>query len=204
MWGQSTTPLENPQHWIIAHGCAAAAPGSCWLQNSCRKMIQELLGSRYCSHCIALATGHHQQGTAADGGLQIRFAGSAPGVFLPWLSWGWKLHCHFLELFIWGPKWAYERVHRHLHWATNWRKQMENGMSGSSLLAVAVVNCWSSTCLPLPLSFQLVSFTLFRSLFLILSPSLSPSLGIFFQAVYVYFLFPSQCLPTPMAVFFLL
>lgn len=102
---------------------------------------------------------HHEQGTTADGGLWIRYAGNALGVFLHRLSWGWKFHCHFLELFIWGLKWTYERVHRHQHWATKWRKQMENGMSGSSLLAVAVVNCWSSTCLPLLLSFQLVGFT---------------------------------------------
>lgn len=61
----------------------------------------------------------------------------------------------------------------------------------------AVVNCWSSTCLPLPLSFQLVGFTLFRSLFLILTPSLSPSWGIFFQmqSMYISFFLHKVFLP---------
>lgn len=88
-------------------------------------------------------------------------------------------------------------VHRHEHWATSWRKRRENGMSGSSLLAMVAVNCLSSTCLPLSLSFQLVGFTLFRSLFLILAPSLSPSLGIFFQmqSMYISFFLHNVFLP---------
>lgn len=74
---------------------------------------------------------------------------------------------------------------------------MENGMSGSSLLAAAVLKCLSSTCLPLPLSFQPVGFTPFRSLFLILAPSLSPSLGIFFQmqSMYISFSLHNVLLP---------
>lgn len=81
---------------------------------------------------------------------------------------------------------------RHMlaHWyqATNWRKQMENERAE---LAAVLANSLSSTFLRVPPSFQLgiwfnKGFTLLRSLFLILAPSLSASLGIFFQMKAMY------------------
>lgn len=81
---------------------------------------------------------------------------------------------------------------RHMltHWyqATNWRKQMENERAE---LAVVLANSLSSTFLCVPPSFQLgiwfnKGFKLLRSLFLILAPSLSASLGIFFQRIFPY------------------
>lgn len=198
MWKPSTTPLENPQHWITVHGCAADAPASCWLQNSCWRMIRELLSCGYCSHCTALATSHHEQGTTANG------AGNALGVFLPWLSWGWKFY------FFLGA--VYLRPKRNLREgaqapALGHQQEITNGEWDVRELTAC---CGGAELLKqhMPPSAPLLSacglYTL--QVFVFNSRSFSFTfLGDFLSnAVYVYFLFPSQCPPTPMAVFFLL
>lgn len=136
-------------------------------------------------------------GTSASGGLWLGYLGNAPGVLAPRLPWGFKFYHRTLELFTQGPKCRYKRVVAHMLALGQQLEKTNRKREITELKLAACYGCDELLKQHFPASAPLLSawdlmnqgFTLFRPLFLILAPSLSPSLGIFFQRQPMYISF---------------
>lgn len=161
---------------------------------------------------VCWCPGHSgKAGTSAHGGLRLCYLGNASGVFPPHFSQECKFHRHFLEPFTQGPKRMYERV-RARTLALGHQLEKTNRKWEITELA-ACCGCSELLKQHFPASAPLLSaqdliqpglHTVQIFVFNSRSFSFAFLRDFLSNAAYVYFLFPSQCLPSPTAVFFLL